>query len=82
MQRYLNNENSLVYIQYMHQNVQKDCAELFFPGLAYISAAASMPDTYLIMELAVDGLSLSIDKLEGMGAIPIHVPIPIWDTTV
>ena len=34
------------------------------------------------MELAIDSLFLGIDKLEGMGAIPVHVPIPVWDTTV
>ena len=34
------------------------------------------------MELAINSLVLSIDQLEGMGAIAIHVLVPIGDATV
>ena len=38
--------------------------------------------THLIVELAVDGVSCSIDHLEGVGAIAIHVAVAIGDAPV
>ena len=37
---------------------------------------------YLVVELAVDGLSVLVDHLEGMGAIAVHVTMAIGDASV
>lgn len=39
-------------------------------------------DVYLVVELAVDGLSITVDQFEGVRAIAIHVSVPIWYASV
>ena len=38
--------------------------------------------TYLIVEFAVDGLSVLVDHLEGVGAVAVHVTMAIRDAPV
>ena len=49
---------------------------LFFWFLAIGTTA------HLVVELAVDWCPITIDQLEGVRAIAIHVPVAIWDATV
>ena len=36
----------------------------------------------LVMELAVDSVSLVIDQFESVGTVSVHVPKPVRDPTV
>ena len=36
----------------------------------------------LVVELAVYRFSFTVDQLEGVGAIAIHVPVAVWGATV
>ena len=47
--------------------------------LAYFSNGTT---AHLVVELAVDWCPITIDQLEGVRAIAIHVPKTIWDATV
>lgn len=37
---------------------------------------------YLIMEFAVNSLSIRINQFESMRSISIHVPVSIWDPSI
>ncbi len=38
--------------------------------------------THLKVELAVDRVALAVDQLEGMGAVPVHVTVAVWDPAI
>ncbi len=43
--------------------------------------SATLP-LYLVVELAVDWVSVSVDKLEGVRPVAVHAAVAVWGATV